>query len=218
VAPPTVPGVQYRFYPGSTLEPIATSATATVTKVYAGSGRAYAVPSNGGAYLVLAIDVPNGSTLVEISYQLFAPGNLTTHVFLDHYQPGTNNVLPPLVDKDITGAGFESLTVALEQWSTTALMPTPPWCSASAWTSRSPAFESATGRLPTRSRRSTRAGCTTPASLAAKLADGEERTVSMATAIQGGAGVVPPGASAVAVTLTVTETEGSGGYVSAFSA
>ena len=49
-----------------------------------------------------------------------------------------------------------------------------------------------------------------------KLADGEERTVSMATAIQGGTQVVPPGATAVAGTLTVTETEGSGGYVSAF--
>lgn len=215
-APPTVPGVQYRFYPGSTLEPVATSAAATVTKIYAGSGRAYAVPSTGGAYLVLAIDVPNGSTLTEISYQLFSPGNLTTHVLLDHYQPGTSNVLPPLVDKDIIGAGFETLTVALDAvvdngadaYAAYVFSIGADQQVAGIRIGYRPPANPLTPINPSRVYDSRLVGT--------KLADGEERTVSMATAIQGGAQVVPPGATAVAVTLTVTETEGSGGYVSAF--
>jgi hypothetical protein len=50
-----------------------------------------------------------------------------------------------------------------------------------------------------------------------KLANGEERTISVATALSG-APVVPAGASAAAITLTVTETDGPGGYVAAFPA
>ena len=215
-ASPTVPGVQYRFYPGSTLEPIATSPSATVAKIYAGSGRAYAVTSTGGAYLVLAVDVPNGSTLAEISYQVFAPGNLTTHVLLDHYQPGTSNVFPPLVDQDITGAGFESLTVALDAvvdygsdaYAAYVFSIGVDQQVAGIRIGYRPPGSPLTPINPSRLYDSRVAGN--------KLADGEERTVSMATAIQGGTQVVPPGATAVAGTLTVTETEGSGGYVSAF--
>jgi hypothetical protein len=48
-----------------------------------------------------------------------------------------------------------------------------------------------------------------------KLHDGEQRGVSLATALDG-APVVPLGASAAAVTLTVTGTEGPGGYVAVF--
>jgi hypothetical protein len=48
-----------------------------------------------------------------------------------------------------------------------------------------------------------------------KLAPGEQRVVSLATAL-GGEAVVPAGASAAAITLTVTGTEGAGGYVAAF--
>jgi hypothetical protein len=208
-------GVQYRFYPGSTLEPFATSPAATVTKIYAGNGRAYAVPTTGGAYLALAIDVPNASTLVEISFVVFAPGNLNTHVLLDHYQPGTPTVLAPLVDRDITGAGFETLTVPLDtkvDYGADAY---------AAYVFSIGVDQQVAGiRLgyrqhgdplvpinPSRVYDSRLAG--------GKLADGEERTVSTATAIQG-ADVLPAGATAVAMTLTVTETEGSGGYVSAF--
>jgi hypothetical protein len=50
-----------------------------------------------------------------------------------------------------------------------------------------------------------------------KLTAGEERPVSVASALAGGA-VVPPGASAAVITLTVTDTEGPGGYVAAFPA
>jgi hypothetical protein len=35
-------------------------------------------------------------------------------LLLDHYQPGTSTVLPPLVDRDITEAGVESPTVVLD--------------------------------------------------------------------------------------------------------
>jgi hypothetical protein len=45
-----------------------------------------------------------------------------------------------------------------------------------------------------------------------KLADGEDRTISVAGA-NPGAPVVPAGATAVTITLTITDTEGVGGFV-----
>lgn len=50
-----------------------------------------------------------------------------------------------------------------------------------------------------------------------KLAPDEERTISVATALNGSGQVVPTGATAVAITITVTDTEDAG-YVSAFPA
>jgi len=50
-----------------------------------------------------------------------------------------------------------------------------------------------------------------------KLAAGEQRVVSLATALTGDT-VVPAGATAGAITLTVTGTEGAGGYVAVFPA
>jgi hypothetical protein len=50
-----------------------------------------------------------------------------------------------------------------------------------------------------------------------KVHDGEERVVSLAHALTGGAPVVPRGAIAAALTATVTETEGAG-YIAVFPA
>ncbi len=50
-----------------------------------------------------------------------------------------------------------------------------------------------------------------------KLHDTDERTISLATALDG-TPVVPVGAAAAAITVTVTETEGAGGYVAVFPA
>ena len=54
--------------------------------------------------------------------------------------------------------------------------------------------------------------------LGAKLAANEERTISVAVALDGSGEVVPAGATAVAITVTVTETDGAGGFVSVFPA
>jgi len=219
-------GTESRFYAGLALMagnelPVATSTT-FVKDPFNGS---YANTANG--YVGTPLDVPAGSILHDVEFflyqqagggqqlcavQLYHPGRPGYEILLSHTAMETGIVavsaaargggtLPRLVTAD------DALCAFVWRGQQTAV------CRGIRvdYTAPGGVVGSSRGGLvpiaPARVYDSRDA--------AGKLGPGEQRVISLATALEGVA-VVPMGASAAAITLTVTATEGPGGYVAVF--
>jgi hypothetical protein len=215
-----------RTYPGITLmagnELTTPTSTVFVKDPFNGS-----YPSTTNGYVGTALDVPAGSVVNDVVFYLYQqPGAVQQLCAVQLYHPGGPGI-DVLLSYTATGTGILSVSTAAVGGGTLPRVVTADdaLC-AFVWRGQQEAVcrgirvdytppggvgSSAGGGLvavpPARVYDSRQSG--------GKLHDGEQRGVSLATALDGRP-VVPPGASAAAVTVTVTGTEGPGGYVAVF--
>jgi hypothetical protein len=183
-------------------------------------------PSTANGYVGAAIDVPAGSLVVDIVFFLYqTSGQQLCAVQLYHLAAATSSY-EILLSQTADGTGVLTLSAAAFSAGLPRLITQNDALTAFVWRGA----QSAVCRgirvdyMPPATGVGAAGGGLTPIPPArvydsrhagGKLANGEERPVSLASALSG-APVVPPGATAAFITLTVTDTEGPGGYVAAF--
>ena len=180
-------------------------------------------PSTANGYVGAAIDVPAGSLVVDIVFFLYqTSGQQLCAVQLYHLAAATSSY-EILLSQTADGTGVLTLSAAAFSAGLPRLITQNDALTAFVWRGA----QSAVCRgirvdyMPPATGVGAAGGGLTPIPPArvydsrhagSKLANGEERPVSLASALSG-APVVPPGATAAFITLTVTDTEGPGGYV-----
>ncbi len=220
-------GTESRSYPGITLmagNELANFPTSTVFVKDPFNG---SYPSTANGYVGTALDVPAGSTVHDVVFflhqqdgggqqlcavQLYHPGATGYEILLSHTATetgivavsaaaGAPDALPRIVNSGDALCAFVWRGQQNAVCRGIRVDYTPPGA----------VTGSSGGGLvaipPARVYDSRHGG--------GKLRDGEQRTVSLATTINGEP-VMPAGVSAAAITITVTGTEGSGGYVAVF--
>ena len=216
-----------RFYPGITLMAgneldVATS-TVFVKDPFNGS-----YPSGINGYVGTSLDIPAGSTVTDVVFFLYQQAGAGQQLCaVQLYHPGGSGY-EILLSHTATGEGVFAVSTATESDALPRLVSANDALCAFVWRGQQTAvcrgvrvdysppggvLVSSGGAMapipPARVYDSRQGG--------GKLRPGEERTISLATALSG-APAVPTGATAATITITVTETEGPGGYVAVFPA
>ncbi len=214
-----------RFYPGITLmagnELAVATGTVFVKDPYNGS-----YPSGVGGYVGTSLDVPAGSTVTDVVFYLYQQaGGGQQLCAVQLYHPGGTGY-DILLSYTATGEGVIAVSTAAQSDALPRLVSVDDALCAFVWRGQQTSvcrgirvdynppgtvLGSSGGSIsaipPSRVYDSRQGG--------GKLRPGEERTISLATALTG-APVVPVQATAATITVTVTDTEGPGGYVAVF--
>jgi hypothetical protein len=183
-------------------------------------------PSTANGYVGASLDVPAGSLVVDVVFYLYqSSGQQLCAVQLYHLAAPTNGY-DIILSQTADGTGVLTLSTAAHSASLPRLVTATDALTAFVWRGEQTAVCRGirVDYMPPNGGVGAAGGGLTPIPPArvydsrqsgGKLANGEERPVSVATALSG-APVVPLGATAAFITLTVTDTEGPGGYVAAF--
>lgn len=214
-----------RFYPGITLmagnELAYATSTVFVKDPFNGS-----FPSTANGYVGTALDIPAGSTVHDVVFFLYQQPGGDQLCAVQLYHPGAPGY-EILLSHEATDAGIVAVSTATAGGGTLPrVVGSGDALCAFVWRGAQTAVCRGirVDYTPPGTVTGTAGGglvAVTPARVydsragGGKLRDGEQRIITLGTALTGET-VVPVGASAAALTLTVTGTEGPGGYVAVF--
>jgi hypothetical protein len=214
-----------RFYPGITLMAGNELEVATST-VFAANPRNGSYPSTINGYVGASIDIPTGSIVTDVVFILYQDGSAQQLCAVQCYHPTAGGV-DILLSHPVPADGVITVSTAATGTGLPLRLGADDALCAFVWRGEAGAvcrgirvdyvppggavggsLGSALVAVPPARVYDSRVG-------AGPLRDGEIRSVSLATALDG-TPVVPLGASAAMVTITVTNTAGPGGYVAIY--